>query len=131
MLGKEESEFLKEHEVCRLATVSGDGTPHVVPVCYILEGKHIYIVTDYGTKKYRNILENPRVALVVDEYRPGRHKAVVIQGEAEVLERGQEFRRISQLFFRRFKWARMDRWEEGETPMLKIKPLKVISWGLK
>jgi nitroimidazol reductase NimA-like FMN-containing flavoprotein (pyridoxamine 5'-phosphate oxidase superfamily) len=128
-LGKKESEFLSKNEVCRLATIGEEG-PHVVPVCYIFRDGFIYIVTDYGTKKYKNVVKDRRVALVVDVYRPGAHKAVMIQGDAEILEGGEEYRRISEEFFRKFKWAREDPWKEGESPIFKIKPVKVVSWGL-
>jgi nitroimidazol reductase NimA-like FMN-containing flavoprotein (pyridoxamine 5'-phosphate oxidase superfamily) len=128
-VGKKERGFLSGHEVCRLATISEEG-PHVVPVCYILRGGFIYIVTDYGTKKHRNVLKDRRVALVVDEYRPGAHRAVMIQGEAEILEGGKEYREITGEFLRKFDWARADPWKEGESPIFKIRPLKVVSWGL-
>jgi len=114
--------------VGRLATVGSDGLPHVVPVCYLFEGGVFYVATDYGTRKYRNVRENPRAALVVDTYRP--HRAVMVQGEVEVLERGEEFRRIRQRFYERFDWARKDPWEEGEAPILKLRPLRKVSWGL-
>jgi len=127
-LTEKETEFLKKNEVCRLATVGKDGQPHVVPVCYIFHRGAIYIATDYGTKKYENVKRNPRVALVVDTYKP--HKAVVIQGRVEILERGPEFREVRELFYRKFKWARDDPWEEGEAPILKVIPEKKTSWGL-
>ncbi len=123
-----ETAFLKRNEVCRLATVSHDTSPHVTPVCYLFHKGHFYITTDYETKKYKNVLENPKVALVVDVYKP--HKAVAVEGEAEVLERGEEFRRVSGLFYKKFEWARKDPWEEGESPILKVKPVKKSTWGL-
>ncbi|MCQ8898466.1 MAG: pyridoxamine 5'-phosphate oxidase family protein [Hadesarchaea archaeon] len=125
---RREREFLEGNEVGRLATVGSDGLPHVVPVCYLFEGGVFYVATDYGTRKYRNVRENPRAALVVDTYRP--HRAVMVQGEVEVLERGEEFRRIRQRFYERFDWARKDPWEEGEAPILKLRPLRKVSWGL-
>ncbi len=125
---RKEREFLEGNEVGRLATVGSDGLPHVVPVCYLFEGGAFYVATDYGTRKYRNVRENPRAALVVDTYRP--HRAVMVQGKVEVLERGEEFRRIRQRFYERFDWARQDPWEEGEAPILKLVPLRKVSWGL-
>jgi PPOX class probable F420-dependent enzyme len=123
-----ETAFLEKNEVCRLATASRGADPHVVPVCYIFRGGCFYIATDYGTKKYRNVAENPRAALVVDTYNP--HRAVVVEGTVEILERGEEFRRIREQFYRKFRWARDDPWEEGESPILRVKPLKKSSWGL-
>lgn len=85
MLSKKELQFLKDHELCRFATVSKDGMPNVVPAIYALDGEHVIIAIDYGTKKLANLRENSKVALVVDEYRP--NKTVKIQG------RGEDFRR--------------------------------------
>lgn len=123
-----ETAFLNKNEVCRLATASRDTSPHVTPVCYLLQDGNFYIATDYGTKKYKNVLKNPKAALVVDVYKP--HRAVTVEGEAEILGRGEEFRRVRELFYRKFDWARKDPWDEGESPILKIKPLKKASWGL-
>jgi len=65
-----EVRFLQVHELCRLATASKGGRPHVVPVVYALDGENIVIAVDYKTKKLKNLRENPKVALVVDKYRP-------------------------------------------------------------
>ena len=60
--------------VARLATVGGDGQPHLVPVTFAVDGDLIYTAVDYKPKKsanlrrLRNIRENPRVALLVDQY---------------------------------------------------------------
>ena len=60
--------------VARLATVGGDGQPHLVPVTFAVDGDLIYTAVDYKPKKsvnlrrLKNIRENPRVALLVDHY---------------------------------------------------------------
>ncbi|MEM2875214.1 MAG: pyridoxamine 5'-phosphate oxidase family protein [Candidatus Hadarchaeales archaeon] len=123
-----ERKFIEENEVCRLATVDSSGMPHVVPVCYVFHDGSFYIATDYSTRKYQNVRENPRGALVIDHYKP--HRAVMVQGRIEVLERGEEFRRVREMFYRRFRWARDDPWEEGEAPILKLVPERKSSWGL-
>ena len=51
------------------------------------------------------------MVLVVDAFKP--HKAVMVQENVEIFER-----------------ARNDPWEEGESPILKIKPAKKYIWGL-
>ena len=78
ILSSKELSFLKNHEVCRFATASKDGKPHVVPVIYALDGEDIVIAVDYGTKKLGNLRQNSRVALVVDDYRPNH--AVMVEG---------------------------------------------------
>lgn len=118
--------FLKAHELCRFATASKEGKPHVVPVIYAMDGEDVIIAVDYGTKKLKNLKENRRVALVVDEYRPNR--AVMVEGECEIFERGKEYLRLLRLLFDRFELYRKNPWGEGESPILKIRPVKAVSW---
>jgi len=126
---KAERDFLGRNEACRMATCH-DNVPHVVPVSYVFEDGAFYIATDYETKKYENIKENDRVALVVDVYSSVGNKAVCVQGRAEIIEKGREFSRLYKIFHERFEWVREDPWEEGEAPFLKVTPTNKISWGL-
>jgi nitroimidazol reductase NimA-like FMN-containing flavoprotein (pyridoxamine 5'-phosphate oxidase superfamily) len=127
---KKESKFLLKMEVCRIATCHND-IPHVVPVAYIYENGFFYIATDYNTRKYKNVCVNNNVSLVVDVYDlSGENKAVLIQGTAEIIDRGGEFIMLYQKFHRKFEWVREDPWKEGEAPFIKIKALNKISWGL-
>jgi len=123
-----ELEFLRRMELCRLATVDERCRPHVVPVCYVFLDGTFYIVTDPGTKKHRNLERNPYAALVVDVYKPNR--AVMVEGSVELLTSGVEFKRVSELFYQKFEWARRDPWDEGEAVVIKLKPERKVSWGL-
>lgn len=123
-----EERFLVRNELGRLATISPDGMPHVVPVCYIYEAGKLFVATDYATKKYRNVLANDRLALVVDVYRPNR--GVLIQGKGKIVEAGPEFQEAYRLFYRRFSWVRADPWKEGEAPFIVIEPAEKASRGL-
>ena len=126
---KEEIRFLNENEVCRLATSPKDAAPHVVPVCYIFENGIFYIFTDYSTRKFKNIKENPRVSMVVDVYRQPSNKAVFIQGSATIIEKGKEYKEVYEKFYKKFYWVKADPWDEGEAPLLKVKPEEKVSWG--
>ncbi len=118
--------FLKAHEVCRFATASKDAKPHVVPVIYAMDRENVVIAVDYGTKKLGNLRENKKVALVVDDYRPNH--AVMVEGDCEILEKGKEYLRLLQVLFDRFDYYRKNPWKEGESPILKVKPSKAVSW---
>jgi PPOX class probable F420-dependent enzyme len=126
VLRKSELDFLRKHELCRLATASRGAKPHVVPVIYALDGEDVIVAVDYGTKKLKNLRENPRVALVVDTYRPNR--GLMVEGDCEVLERGKEYLRLLRVLFDRFEFYRRDPWGEGESPILKIHPTKCVMW---
>lgn len=126
---KAEERFLERNELGRLATVCPDGTPHVVPVCYIYQTGSFLVAIDYETRKYHNLLANNRVAFVVDVYKPGRGiRGVHVQGKSKILETGSEFREAYALFHKRFSWVRADPWKEGEAPFVKIEPIYKSSW---
>jgi len=125
---KKEIAFLEKRELCRLATVSKDLMPHVIPVVYAMDGEKVIVAVDYGTKKLKNLKENSNVSLVVDDYDPNR--GVFIQGTCVILERGAEYLRLLDVLFKKFEFYRKHPWGEGESPILSITPLKVISWGI-
>jgi nitroimidazol reductase NimA-like FMN-containing flavoprotein (pyridoxamine 5'-phosphate oxidase superfamily) len=125
---QKEREFLLSLEEARIATASGK-IPHVKPVSYIFDDDSIYIATDYSTRTYKNLKENPRAAVTIDIYRIGDHKAVLIQGKVKIIEGGAEFDRIYAKFFEKFEWVRRDPWKAGEAPFVKIIPSTKKSWG--
>ncbi len=127
-MNKKEIAFLNKRELARLATASKDLMPHVIPVMYAVDGQKIIVAIDYHTKKLKNLRENPKVSLVVDEYDPNR--AVFIQGTCTILEKGPEYLRLLKILFKRFDVYRKNPWGEGESPIISIAPVKVVSWGL-
>ncbi|GAA1456056.1 TIGR03668 family PPOX class F420-dependent oxidoreductase [Williamsia maris] len=60
--------------VARLATVSDEGLPHLVPVVFAVDGDVVYTAVDGKPKsgaplrRLRNIADNPNVSLLVDHY---------------------------------------------------------------
>jgi PPOX class probable F420-dependent enzyme len=60
--------------VARLATVDATGRPHLVPICFVLEGDTVYTAVDEKPKRSRrlkrlaNIEANPHVEVLIDHY---------------------------------------------------------------
>ena len=130
IFNKKERKFLLENEVCRVST-SHNEVPHVTPVAYIYEKNFLFFATDYETRKYKNLKVNNRIAASIDIYSSSiENKAVLVQGTADIIEKGREFRNLYQKFYKKFEWVRKDPWKEGEAPFIKIKTLNKISWGL-
>lgn len=127
---KGEEEFLQSLEDARIAT-SHDDIPHVKPVSFVYQDNTIVVATDYNTRTFTNIKSNPHTSIVVDIYKSGGHKAVCIQGQAKIVEKGLEFEKLYKNFYEKFEWVRKDPWKEKEAPFLKIIPHNKISWGLK
>jgi uncharacterized protein len=126
---QKEIEFLQNNEACRIAT-SHDDIPHVTPVTYYFEDEFFYLATDYDTKKYSNLKQNNKIAITIDIYTSGKHRAVIVQGTTEFIENGSEYKQLYEIFYKKFSWVRDNPWKEGEAPFVKIKPKTKTSWGL-
>ncbi|KAB2971437.1 PPOX class F420-dependent oxidoreductase [Streptomyces sp. SS1-1] len=69
----------------KLSTVRADGSPHVTPIWFVLDGDELVFNTAASSVKGRNVVRDGRVALCVDDDRPP-YAFVVIQGRARVSE---------------------------------------------
>ena len=83
-----------DQRVARLATVDPAGRPHVVPICFVLDGDTLYTVVDEKPKRtrrlqrLRNIEANPQVEVLIDEYDEDWSRLwwVRLRGTARVVE---------------------------------------------
>jgi pyridoxamine 5'-phosphate oxidase family protein len=108
-----ELEYLHgERRLGRIATVGTNGVPHVVPVGWSHNPEHDTI--DVGghaletTKKFRDAERTRRAAIVIDDLAsttPWRPRGVEVRGRAEVVA--------------------------GASPLIRIHPERIVSWGLE
>jgi PPOX class probable F420-dependent enzyme len=82
------SSFLRQGTfTAKLATVKKDGSPHVVPVWFILDDEdNIIFGTEISSVKGKNILRDPRVSICID-YQEYPYSFVTIFGKAESFRR--------------------------------------------
>lgn len=132
-LKKAESHFIDVARVARLATVDPSGAPHNVPICPLFEDGRVYFASGAKGKKIQNILSNPRVAIVFDDYvEAWNHlKGILVVGEAHVVETA-EFRRLREALYTKFlMYPTESPLEEGETVIVEIVPQRKTSWGFE
>ncbi len=137
MFSPEAAELLTSRRVARLATADAGGAPFVVPVCYAFDGRRIYTAIDLKPKRVggrvlkrvRNILENPQVALVIDDYSEDWSELayVMVRGVAELIESGEERQRAEDLL--RQKYRQYAVMLEPGCAVIRITPERVISWS--
>ena len=137
-LSPAERGFLGRQRVAHLATVDVEGLPQVVPVCFALVDSAVYIAIDEkpktgdprALKRLRNIVANPRIALVADVYDDadwGRLGFVLVRGTARVLARGSEA--PAALAALRAKYAQYAGMGLEERPMIAVSVERVTRWG--
>ena len=115
----------------KLATTMADGTPHVMPVWFVLDGEDLVLNTGGDSVKARGLRRDPRVSLVVDDEAPP-YGFVHIRGRATVTEDLDAVRRFATLIGGRYMGA--DRAEEfgerngvlGEV-LVRVTPERVIA----
>ena len=90
---EEEIAYLRSRRLARIATVSADGQPDVMPVGYQFDGKYFYVggMNPVKTRKFRNVQAgNTKVALVIDDLvsvNPWTVRGLRIYGNAELIVR--------------------------------------------
>lgn len=136
MLTEPQREFVNRARVARLATADAKGAPHLVPVCFVVEGASLYITvdekpkrTDIPLKRIRNIQENPAVAVTIDRWDEdwSRLAWVMLRGRAEVLEDGAEHARAQALL--REKYPQYRTMAIEGLPVIALRIGRVLGWG--
>jgi pyridoxamine 5'-phosphate oxidase family protein len=118
---EKEIAYLRGQRLGRLATSGSDGSPHVVPVGFRLSPDNGTIEIGghaiRGSKKWRDLAADPRVAFVVDDLEqvdPWTPRGLEIRGTAELHDAGGE----------RFGTG----WDAA---WVRIRPRRVVSWGVE
>ena len=131
---------LEEARVARLATLDAEYGPHIVPVCFVYDGKVFYSAVDGKPKRVaperlarlRHITASPQIALVVDEYQEdwGQLWYILVRGKAQLIpnsahqERAQAIRQL-RAKYPQYAAAMLP----DDSPVIRINPVRITSWG--
>lgn len=136
-LTPEQVSLLQSVPAGHLATADETGRPHVIPVCFTSDGRRVYSVLDAKPKRgsltslrrVRNILANPRVALVIDHYEEDWTKLwyLLVHGHAELIEDGDE--PATAIGLLRAKYPQYRAMDLDGNPVIAITPDRVTGWS--
>src|SRR3954454_16238935 len=94
--------FLAGERRAHLATITPDGTPHVVPLSYVVIDGRVTFWTDPRSRKVANLRRDPRLTCLVEA---GAHfaefRAVQISGRAQLGEDHDSSERVGLALFER------------------------------
>ena len=99
-----------EASVARIATVGPDRRPHIVPICFVLDGDVLHFVVDSKPKRtiylkrLQNIAANPTVSIMADHYEDDWAKLwwVRLDGTARLVTDGAEAGHALDLLINRY-----------------------------
>ena len=116
--------------VARLATTEAGAAPHLVPICYALDGDVVYSAVDEKPKRSKrlkrlaNIRAHPGATVLVDHYEEDWSRLwwARLRGEARVLEEGPERERALALLTDKYAQYR------AQPPTGPVIALDVAEW---
>jgi len=137
MFSDVERRFLGHQRIAHLATADGRAIPHVVPVCFAIFKRTLYITIDdkpkrvsgIALKRLRNIAENPMVAVIVDRYDEDWAQLgwVMLRGRAEILSEGTEHDEAQALL--RSRYPQLGAMQIAQYPVIAVRIERTTSWG--
>ncbi len=97
--------LVKGKDICVLSTVSENGTPHCSLMAYIADEActEIYMATHISTLKYKNLLNNSAVSLLIDsrEFTPReKAQALTVSGVFQPVENVEKRARVEAKLLR-------------------------------
>lgn len=128
--------FLGQPRIARVATIRPNGGPHVVPIWYEWDGSALRFDTPPTFQKGKNLLNDPRMAVVIDITQGGlRYAGVMLEGSAR-LERDPEVsRRVAERIYQRYLGAEGVRSptpqamiHDSEHMIVELTPDHVVTW---
>jgi PPOX class probable F420-dependent enzyme len=115
----------------KAATVNADGSPHVVPVWFALDGETLVFTTWHATAKAANLRRDGRIAICVDDQQPP-FSFVQIEGRASLQEQAEDLEywatRIAGRYMGDQKAEEYGKRNSVEGELLvRVKPIRVIA----
>jgi nitroimidazol reductase NimA-like FMN-containing flavoprotein (pyridoxamine 5'-phosphate oxidase superfamily) len=127
---EKEIRFLKCMRVGRLATTDAEAI-HLVPICPVFDGTVFYMATHAKTRKVRNLRQNNKATLLIDQYSEDwmRHVAAMMTGTVDVIDKGSEFEKAKALLEAKYQqYNELFPIKESESVVLCFKPTKTVTW---
>jgi len=136
MESREAKQRLAESKMARLATVSDEGQPHIVPIVFALDGDTLYFAVDAkpktttNLKRLKNIASNPAVSVLVDHFEDDWSKLwwVRADGTARVITDESDAQRATELLVTKYAQYRTAR---PAGPVVAIQIDRITGWSFK
>ena len=129
ILNRRVRKFLEKPRVARLATVGVDGYPHIVPICFRRDGDDIVFGSNRDNRKVRNILANPKGAVVIGGELPIEDEGYMIQGDLSIAD--DVIHAMMKRMLLRYETKKEAKrlateWADSDLVVIRLKPRKVI-----
>ncbi len=88
---KKETDYIKSQHLARIGTASKKGDPDVATVSFDFDGENFFVSGRdlTNTRKYRNVMENPKASFVIDDLaslNPWHPRNLKVRGTADLVD---------------------------------------------
>ena len=137
MAPEERETFLRDERTCRVASVGGDGSPHVTPLWFVWDGASLWLTSIVRSQRWTDLQRDGRVSVIVDTGHDFMElRGVEIKGRAEVVgevprtgEPNAELVVPERLFADKYAGGRVH--HDGRHAWLRVSPEKMVSWDFR
>ncbi len=137
MTGVELDAFLAGQRTCRVASVGGDGSPHVTPLWFVWDGTSLWLTSLVKSQRWTDLARDGRVSVVVDTGEGFMElRGVEIRGVAtavgDVPRKGApvpELETPERLYADKYAGGQVH--HDGRHAWLRIEPTKIVSWDFR
>jgi PPOX class probable F420-dependent enzyme len=137
MTADEVDAYLRTAHTCRVATVGGDGAPHVSALWFVWDGEALWLNSVFKSQRWVNVGRDPRVSVLVDDGTEFMElHGVELLGKAEVVgevprtDRPEEVLAVPErLFGEKYAGGRFV--NDGRHAWLRVVPDKIVSWDFR
>lgn len=125
-----------EARVARLATIEADGSAHLVPICFAIDGNALVSAVDAKPKRsrdlrrLRNVRARPTATVIVDHYEEDWTRLwwIRIRGSARVIDAGPDAERALALLVGKYQQYRA---APPRAPVIAVMMESVRGWSAR
>jgi PPOX class probable F420-dependent enzyme len=137
MSTEERDAFLAEERTCRVASIGGDGSPHVTPLWFAWDGTSLWLTSIVRSQRWADLQRDNRVSVIVDAGREftelrGAELRGVVEVVGEVPRTGEpvpELATPERIFADKYAGGRVH--HDGRHAWLRVTPDKIVSWDFR
>ncbi|QHC22448.1 pyridoxamine 5'-phosphate oxidase family protein [Streptomyces sp. GS7] len=130
--------FLAAQRTCRVATVGGDGAPHVGALWFAWDGTALWLYSITRSKRWAQLRKDPRISVLVDDgHEYGELRGAELTGRAEFVGEAPrhgdpcpELAAPERLFAGKY-FGMTEMPHDGRHAWLRLTPESVVSWDFR
>jgi Pyridoxamine 5'-phosphate oxidase len=137
MAAEERDAFLLQERTCRVASVGGDGAPHVSALWFVWDGTALWLNSIVKSQRWTDLARDPRVSVIVDAGDGfGELRGVELLGRVEQVgdvprsdAPDDDVAEPERLFGEKYSGGTF--YPDGRHAWLRLVPEKIVSWDFR